>query len=66
MESGRSDPRASTLQSIAKVLGVEVHDLFGEVAMPATAWIKRGGTDPGRVRTAGIIRSQGLRQRGDV
>ena len=35
IESGRSDPRASTLQSIAKVLGVEVQDLFGEAEMPA-------------------------------
>ncbi len=34
IESGRSDPRASTLQSIAKVLGVEVQDLFGEAEMP--------------------------------
>lgn len=34
IESGRSDPRASTLQNIAKVLGVEVQDLFGEAEIP--------------------------------
>ncbi|MEA4882999.1 MAG: helix-turn-helix domain-containing protein [Clostridia bacterium] len=35
IESGRSDPRASTLQNIARVLGVEVQDLFGQAEIPA-------------------------------